>query len=293
MRIPRREEAERGKPLPVCEQSEKKVPQQPKAGRRPDAFVRALAALLVLALTAGCLGADAPETEAPREETETSDASMRPIVEQFTGTATGTPAQPYSEDFPVEVPRGAVGINGNLSWERPPVDAPLGLANTFELALVDPDGEVVDGGYTDVDGKIVVATIDPPRAGTWVYRVTSSAAVNTPFVVDSAVILIVPEDNTIVKSLELRTFYEVNLILEEGATFSFSYNSTDSINWDIHSHPPEGVKYWEEGSGTTGASSFTAPSRDVFSILWENAGALPVQLSFEVQGKFRTHSHSG
>lgn len=254
--------------------------------------VRPLALLAIALLAAGCLGPE-PAPETPREDTETSEATSRPIQAQFTGSATATPAQPFVQDFPVEVPRGAVGVGGNLSWERPPIDAPLGLANTFDFALVDPDGEVVDDGYTDVDGKIVVTTIDPPRPGEWIFRVSSDAALDTPFKVDTEIVLLVPEHNTIVKSLELRAFYEVNLILEEGDSFSFSYNSTDAVNWDIHSHPPEGVKYWEEGTGTTGASSFTAPARDVYSILWENAAALPVQLSFEVDGKFRTHSHSG
>lgn len=255
--------------------------------------VRGFAIPLVLALTAGCLGADAPTPDGPRDEVETDAASTRPIAETFSGSATGTPAQPFQQDFAFEVPRGAVGVNGTLAWEKPPVDAPFGLADTFDLALLDPDGELVAEGYSDVEGHLIVATIEPPKPGTWTFRVTAAVAASTPFTLDAVAELIVPDDNTIVKALELRAFYEVNLILEEGAAFSFSYNASAPVAWDIHSHPPEGVKYWEEGEGATGSASFTAPSRDVFSILWENTGALPVELSFEVRGKFRTHSHSG
>ena len=258
--------------------------------------VRAVAFVFVvsLAAAAGCLSADAPVVE-PRGETLTDEASTRPVVEQFSGSATATPAQPFSEDFSFDVPRGAVGVNGTLAWDRPPVDAPLGLADTFEFALLDPDGEVVAEGYPDVDGHLVVVTLDPPRPGTWTFRVASSVAADTRFTVDAVAELIVPDDNAVVKSLELgqRSFYEVNLILEEGASFSFSFNASAHVVWDIHSHPPEGLKEWEAGEGTTGASAFTAPSRDVFSILWSNEGALPVELSFEIYGKFRIHSHSG
>ena len=257
--------------------------------------VRAFVLVLVLVLAAaGCFAPEAP-AEGPRGETQTDAASTRPVVEQFAGSATGTPAQPFEEGFAFEVPSGAVGVNGTLSWDKPPVDAPFGLADTFEFALLDPEGEVVAEGYPDVNGHLIVVTLDPPRPGTWTFRVRSVAAANTAFTVDAVAELIVPEDNAVVKSLELgqRSFYEVNLILEEGASFSFSFNASGPVVWDIHSHPPEGLKTWEEGEGTTGGSAFTAPSRDVFSILWSNEGALPVELSFEIFGKFRIHSHSG
>ncbi|HET6404931.1 MAG TPA: PPC domain-containing protein [Candidatus Thermoplasmatota archaeon] len=256
--------------------------------------MRALALLLACALAAGCLADEAPEPT-PREETQTDDAGTREVTQQFTGSATGTPAQPFSQDFAFEVPRGAVGVYGNLSWQKPPIDAPFGLADTFDFALLDPRGEVVAEGYPDVNGHLVVVTVEPPRPGTWTFRVSANVAANTPFVVDAGAILIVPDDNVIIKAIELgpRSFYEVNLILEEGASFSFSFNSSAPVRWDIHSHPPEGLKEWETGEGTTGSASFTAPARDVFSILWENTGALPVQLDFEVHGTFRVHSHSG
>lgn len=256
--------------------------------------MRAFVPLLVVAFVAGCLGGEAP-ADVPREERETDAASTRPVTARFEGSATGTPASPFVEEFPFEVPRGAVGVNGTLAWQKPPVDAPFGLADTFEFALLDPRGDVVAEGYPDVNGHLIVVTIEPPKPGTWTFRVTSSAAASTPFTIDAVAELIVPENNTVVRSLELgqASFYEVNLILDEGASFAFSFNASAPVRWDIHSHPPEGLKEWETGEGTTGAAQFMAPSRDVFSILWENPGALPVDLSFEVSGKFRIHSHSG
>lgn len=254
------------------------------------------AALLLAILLAGCVNGAAPEPDAPRDDTQTDDASLRPIEQTFEGSATGTPAAPFVEEFPFEVPRGAVGVNGTLLWERPPVDAPLGLSDMLELALLDPSGEVVSEGRRDeASGGLVVVTVEPPKPGTWTFRVSSSAAANTPFTLTAVAQLLVPEHNLLTKSLSLggRGFYEINMILEENASFVFSYNASAPVKWDVHSHPSGEVKYWEEGSGTSGGTTFTAPSRDVFSILWENEGPLAADLSYEVDGRFRIHSHSG
>lgn len=249
---------------------------------------------LVLALV-GCLSGDAPSADAPREEVATDDASTRPVTQSFSGTAVGTPAMPYEEAFPFDVPRGAVGVNGTLAWEKPPVAPPSGLGDAFELELVDPDGETVATGYPDVNGHLIVVTVEPPKSGTWTFVVRANVAASSPFTLDAVAELIVPKDNEVVKTVSLgqASFYEVNLILEQDASFRFSYNASDSVNWDVHSHPPEGLKEWETGAGTTAEYAFTAPHRDVYSILWENPGALPVDLSFEVRGTFRMHSHSG
>ena len=252
---------------------------------------------LVLALAlllAGCVTTpEAPPT--PPADVQTDDAGTRPIVEQFSGTSTGTPNAPDEQTFEFDVPRGAVGVNGTLSYERPPASAPFGLSEPFELALVDPRGEVVAEGYLDAEGRLIVATIEPPRPGVWSFVVRGIATVQTPFTLDAVAELIVPEDNVVAKTMELgqRSFYEVNLILEEGASFRFSFNASAPVAWDVHSHPPEGVKYWKQGESASDGWEFEAPARDVYSILWENPGALPADLSFEVHGKFRIHSHSG
>lgn len=258
--------------------------------------MRAPAALLAILLTAGCLGGPAPEEDAPREDVATDAASLRPIAQQFAGSATGSPAAPYEERFTFDVPRGAVGVNGTLTYERPPASVPLRATQQLALDLLDPDGEVASSGYEDVDGRIIVATVDPPKAGTWTFVVSSRAApVGVPYTLDAVAELIVPEHNLVAKTVRLgqRSFYEVNLILEKDASFTFSFNASAPVRWDVHSHPPSGLKEWETGEGATGGMSFTAPDRDVYSVLWENPGALPADLRFEVGGKFRMHSHSG
>lgn len=255
--------------------------------------MRALLLVLAFAL-AGCVS---PETPAPpeRSDVETDDASTRPIAERFEGTSTGTPNAPDEQVFEFDVPRGAVGVNGTLTYARPPAELPLGLGEPFELTLLDPRGDVVAEGYRDVDGRLIVVTVEPPSPGVWSFVVRGVAAVDASFQLDAVAELIVPADNVVTKTLTLgqRSFYEVNLILEEAASFQFSFNSSAPLVWDVHSHPEGGVKEWEQGEGVTGGAEFSAPARDVYSVLWENTGALPADLTFEIHGKFRIHSHSG
>lgn len=250
--------------------------------------------VVVALLLAGCVGSP-PADPTPRADVETDAASTRPIEETFTGSATGTPAAPDEQTFAFEVPRGAVGVNGTLSYARPPVELPLSQGEAFELALLDPDGEVVSEGYRDVDGRLIVATIEPPKPGAWTFVVRGIATVNTAFELAAVAELIVPEHNVVARTIALNqaSFYEVNLILEQNASFTFSFNASAPVAWDVHSHPPEGLKEWEKGEGTAGGTSFTAPAREVYSVLFENKGALPADLSFEIVGRFRMHSHSG
>lgn len=248
--------------------------------------MRAALPLLLILLAAGCLG-EPGTTPTPRGDTETSDAGLRPLTASFDGSATGSPAAPFLAEFAFDVPSGAVGVNGTLLWSDP--------VARFSFSLVDPRGEVVAEGYPDARGGLVVVTVEPPRPGAWTFRVESDLAVNAAFTVDAVAELLVPKENLVAKTVELgqASFYEVNLILEEGASFAFAFNSSAPVRWDIHSHPPEGLKTWDHGEGATGAASFQAPARAVYSVLWENPGALPVDLSFEVTGEFRVHSHGG
>lgn len=250
--------------------------------------MRAALVIPILLLTAGCLAADdLPAPEAPKDEVQTDDASLRPIQETFTGSVSGTPATPGVAEHKLVVPQGAVGINGTLTWAMP--------VARMKLELLDPWGEVVHTGYPAQSGMLTVATVEPPASGEWTYRVIAEAPAPVEYTLEAVAELIVPADNEIVKRVTLRSgagFYELNMIMEENATFTFSFNSSEPIKWDVHSHPPEGVKYWQKGEGTTAAGNFTAPARGIYSILFHNEQPLPAEVSLEVRGAFRLHSHA-
>lgn len=138
----------------------------------------------------------------------------------------------------------------------------------------------------------MAATVEPPRSGTWALKVGATLAANVPFQLKAAADLIVPDDNVVRSSKRLQGFDEVNVIMEENATFTFSFNASQPIHWDVHSHPPGGVKYWQEGTDASKQGSFTAPARGIYSLLFENDQPLPVDFAFEMRGRFRLHSHA-
>ncbi len=239
---------------------------------------------LVLAF-AGCIGGPtAPEEPGP--DAKTNDASIRAISENFTGTALGTPTTPYSQELEFTVPQGAVGINATLKWSAP--------VARFTLTLIDPQGETVEQGYPEQTGVLRIATLDPPRSGTWTFVVGSTASVNVPWTLEAIAELIVPQDNLVrtTARMEGTTFREVNVIMEENATFNFTFAASAPVKWDVHSHPPEGVKYWQEGQDASKSGAFTAPARGIYSLLFENDGATAIDITYEMMGAFRLHSHA-
>ena len=248
--------------------------------------MRAAAPLTIALLLAGCLAGPSDPAAAPMEDVRTDDASSRTVEATFDGTARGLPAQPFEAEFTLDVPQGAVGVNATLSWSDP--------VARFALVLTDPDGEEAATGYAEREGRLVAATVEPPRSGTWVFRVTSDLAADVPFDLHAVAELIVPENNVVRQTASLGTpgFNEVNVIMEANATFWFDFNATGPVKWDVHSHPPGGVKYWQQGRDASKAGSFTAPERGIYSLLFQNDGVAPVELTFEMRGAFRLHSHA-
>lgn len=243
--------------------------------------------LLVLALlVAGC-AAPALEGEADRAPVSTDAAGMRPIEKTFTGSVSSPPLGSGVAEFALEVPSGAVGVNGTLTWSSP--------GARLRLELVNPRGEIAATGWQEADGRVSLATVDPAKPGTWTFRVMGQTAVNVPFTLVGRVELIVPENNLVRDTVELgaASFYEINLIMEANASFTFRLDADAPVRWDIHSHPPSGLKKWDGGESASVDTSFTAPERGVYSVLFENPGATPVRVDYEVAGRFRMHSHGG
>lgn len=245
-----------------------------------------VAIVLVTLLSAGCLGGTMPASEDTPEDVATTEADLRAITASFSGTVTATPATPDVQEFFFDVPTGAVGVNATLAWQTP--------VARFGFELIDPYGELTARGYAERQGRLVVATVEPPKSGEWTLRVIGQLAIDEAFTIEAAAELLVPKDNLVRQSTQMRPggYNEVNVIMEAGATFAFSFTSSDDVDWDVHSHPDNRVKYWEQGTGTSAESSFTAPERGIYSLMFHNPNALPVDLTFEMTGEFRLHSHA-
>jgi hypothetical protein len=238
-------------------------------------------------VTAGCLGDAVDSADTGFEgAAETDYADLDDLVKTFSGTLTGTPVAPGEEAFTFNVPRGAVEVQATLTWGNAPV-------TDFSLELEDARGDMQGRGFPEDDGQLSVATVDPPWSGEWTAHVTASRAVEQDFDLEIRVSFLVPLENYLADEVSMRagTFREINLIMEEGASFNWSFESSNGpVNWDIHSHPDGETKYHQEGTDESHEGRFTAPSRDVFSILFQSTQ--PTTVTYEVEGAFRVHSHS-
>lgn len=248
--------------------------------------------LVVVLLLAGCAK---PSTDAPpaAADTVTDAAGEAVLFANLTGRVTGTPADDGAEDLPFEVPQGAVAIEATLSWTAAVAD--------LDMALVDPDGKVVDTCAKEDDTHCSLATLDPPASGTWNVRVSSMRALDEPFTVATRVLLLEPLDNVLEQTYQIggtdaSAFKEVNFIMAEDATFAYSFTATAPVHFDIHSHEDGETSYHEREVSTGKEGTFTAEHRHIYSVLFSvpddgTAPPVPATVEFRMEGAFRLHSH--
>ncbi|MFO1532778.1 MAG: hypothetical protein ABR562_03630 [Thermoplasmatota archaeon] len=81
-------------------------------------------------------------------------------------------------------------------------------------------------------------------------------------------------------------FAEVNLVMAANATVAWSWTMTGGANYfDVHSHAGGAVvEHVRKLDQAKDAGNFTAPKAGQYSLLWENYGAEPVSLHYEVTG---------
>jgi len=250
--------------------------------------------LLLAMAMAGCLDTPAVEPPEASEDVATDATASRGVEETFTGVATATPATPEEHRFEIVVPSGAVGVNGTLTFTNP--TCANGLQRCFRLSLLDPDGEVAATGWAEAAERVSLGTEAPPKPGTWTFVVTAMQAAQTPFELLAGIELLVPQDNVVRRTIELgpTSFYEINTLMEEGATFVYAFDAgSTALVWDIHSHKDGQTTTHEEGTDPAINVTFTAPARGGYSALLQNTQPTPVAVTFEVRGAFRLHSHGG
>ncbi len=252
--------------------------------RRELAPIVALAFSLVLA---GCIS---PAIEDPGERPGTDDADPIPSREvlSYAGTLRGAPIIPASTTHPFAVPDGLTEIKVFLNW----------TTRTGELAfvLIDPDGRTVATGFREHATSRVVGTVHPPAPGEWKVVVSSERALDEAYsltiILEPAVAGAYATDSR--KLIPAGGFAEINLILEANATFDYAWTLVQGgeTYFNIHSHQDgETVRHVE---GTYGAltGNFTAPSREVYSLLWRNAGLTDMSVDHKLAGILRVHSET-
>lgn len=261
--------------------------------------MRQLALLAVALAVAGCIE---PPAAAPAEAAADADAAGHVhahALHAFEGRLSGTPAAPTSEEFPFEIPAGTTEIRANLSWASE--------ASAIELALLDPEGEEVETGFAETPTSRALATVHPPQPGGWKLRVTAMRALDEAFEASVVVADGLPESRAISETYEIVPrlpardlaravqsggFAEINLILEEGASFEYAWTSTGPVYFNIHYHADGATERGVEETATELSGNFTAPFLQVFSLLWRNEGLTPVTVEAQVEGVMREHSRT-
>lgn len=254
---------------------------------RPRAAVRASA--LVLLLFTGCLAA------APPGEDPATEAGYL-FRESFEGTVAGSAASPGETEHTFTVLPNVTHVRANLSW----TDEQAALA----LVLVDPDGNE-DAGFAESPTRRSLAAV-APKPGEWKLRVTTAQAIDTAYTAD-VFVTDAPAGNSTIDfaySVDMRVpvreaaqfqhggYAEVNLILDEGASFAYAWTSDAPVYFNIHYHADGKTERAVEERTDALEGEFTAPLDQVFSLLWRNESPGTANVEGKVVGVFYEHSRT-
>lgn len=261
-------------------------------------LVRFALALSIL-LLAGCLGE--PSTPAsPTEDAATAGGPWQ-RVHDFEGQLTAAEA---TRSYPFEVPEGAAQIEALLTWREPLAE--LGFR------LLDPSGEEAAAGWNEAPNRAYVTTTHPVVHGEWTIeiaadrgaatdysatiKVTSDAPDHGPI---AATFTIPPQDPTRllppdarggVPRLMPRDYAEVNLNMEPGDAFRFSWRASAPVYFNVHYHGADGTERPIEERTDALEGSFTANMTEVYALLWRNEGPQEVEITLDLTGSYRLHS---
>ncbi len=257
-----------------------------------------LLGLGLLVLITGCIGADIGNEEPPEAEVP-EEPSFEPVTYEWSDefiVAGMDDAHAYTFD----VPEGATEVMGQLTWSMP------GAVLWFDL--IDPEGEVQASGWIESDQHRYVTTTHPPTPGEWTVEVTGDRGVDVHY--DMLVearegqpygpiqeTYTIPPDETATIPNEAPMpythpdhFAEVNLNMEPDQWFTFEWEATDEVYFNVHWHEDDETHRPIEHTGTALDGNFTAPETQVYSPIWVNTGDEPVDVHVEIDGEYRLHS---
>lgn len=241
-----------------------------------------MTAVIAVLVLAGCLGTTTQPGADTTDESSAADAAFQPVNRSFEGEfLVGGVDQPHTYTFPV--PNGTTEIMGLLTWTIP------GAALDFQL--VDPTGEVQADGWAESDQHRYVTTTDPPTPGNWTVVVTAEQGADVHY--EMAVEARKGEPYGPIEqtyTVDPQDFVEINLNMVPGDTFTFDWQADGELVFNVHYHADGETERPIEHTGTELTGNFTAPRTQVYSLLWSNEGALPVEVTASVDGTYRLHS---
>lgn len=207
--------------------------------------------------------------------------------------------------FPFLVPEGAREVEALLTWS----DATAQLA----FGLMDAAGQDAAQGWNEGDGRAYVTTTHPVGPGEWSLEVWADRALMTSFAATLTVrseaipegpitttFVIPPRDPTRslppearagIPAVGARDYAEINLNMQPGDAFDFSWNATSEVYFNVHYHGADGTTERPiEERTTTLVGSFAANTTEVYALLWRNEGTSELEVNVDLDGTYRLHS---
>lgn len=224
--------------------------------------------------------------------------------QNFTGSLSGSAAQPGEAKFDVMVPPGVSQVRVTITWssELARLDAALADAAGEDVPAQKTVAEPSTGaGIVPMGGRRIdfVVQYEGIPAGVWTLTVTSDQATNEPFRVVTQR-TVGDGFNLLEDTISVRGgiaggegFYEVNLRMEIGDAFYVEWwldGSEDPVYFDIHTHDNGQVQYPVQGTWSRYSGNYTHEMTEAASLLWENPGTTPVTIHFVVRGDFEYDS---
>lgn len=239
-------------------------------------------AAAALLLVTGCLGTTTETDAQDPAGAPTEEPGFEPEAYTFEGEfLAGGADEPQTYTF--QVPNGTTEVMGLLTWSMP------GAALDFTLR--DPSGEAVADGWGESDQHRYVTTTQPPVPGEWTVEVTAQQGADVHYTMDLEARQgepFGPIERTY--TVDPQDFVEINLNMAPGDAFNFSWQADGELAFNVHYHADGETERPIEHIGTELDGNFTAPRTQVYSLLWSNEGALPVEVTASVDGTYRLHS---
>lgn len=209
-------------------------------------------------------------------------------VRYINNTGSLTSAPPLIEDVATgtfSVPNDAVLLEATLIWSDPVASLRL------DLDAARDQGNA-GGSYGGGDGR-VEARIDGPTRGDWTYRVSGENAFNVGWELSIRLASVTADETLLSEQVTIApgTFFEINTIMPEGASFHWDWTTTEVVAFDVHSHFDGEVQYLVEKTTDADVGHFTNDREGGYSLLWDNEGNVPVTLTYRVWGEFAVDSY--
>jgi hypothetical protein len=269
------------------------------AGRKEAVAIAAVAMGILLATVLGAVSAvidmgaaDMPEVGGSSENegplADPNGILFEETVYPFGGQLTSLPpVEEAQSDGIFRLPQNVGKMQAIMTWDDEVAE--------LDLTIMGPasglDVKVVEAG------KVTIKVIDP-AAGEYEFVITGSNAIDVDWQLN---VHVSPRDGQLERITDTVTvppgtqvnFFEINTEMPLAGNMSWTWHAREGlpIAFNVHTHFDGEVQYLVEKTAVEDDGMITADRTGGYSLMWENTGAVPVRLTYEVWGNFVVESY--